>query len=68
MRMGRQWNSLMIVCSVECSCPATRELETSEICEVINGSRSYLFIGLPHRRLIAEESSLCIHEQTFLQI
>ena len=26
MRMGRQWNWLMTVCSVECSCPAAREL------------------------------------------
>jgi hypothetical protein len=26
MRMGRQWNLLMFLCSVECSCPANREL------------------------------------------
>lgn len=68
MRMGGQLNWLRIVCIVECSCPPTSELETSEICEVINGSRSYLFIGLSHLRLAAEESSLCIHVQTFLQI
>jgi hypothetical protein len=58
----------MIVCSVECSCSSTRELETFEICGVINGSRRSLFIGLSHLRLVAEESSLCIHLQTFLQI
>ena len=58
----------MIVCSAECSCPPTKELETPEICEVINGSRSCLFIGLSHLRLVVEESSLCTHVQTFLQI
>jgi hypothetical protein len=64
--MGGRLNWLGIVCIVERSCPATRELETFEICEVINGCRSCLFIGLSGLRPAVEESSVCI--QTFLRI
>jgi hypothetical protein len=31
MRMGGQLNWLMMVCSVECSCPVTRELVVGEL-------------------------------------
>jgi hypothetical protein len=29
--MGGQWNLLVIVCSVECNCPAARELVVGDL-------------------------------------